>query len=158
MHKTTILCQFGLFFVTRLLTHISINSQPFLLGTVSPQWWSPTHFMLMHTNFPQLLLRKTSRHNFWTWMLLHGSSVSPSTTLAFSTVPLQTRLQHLSQPPEPSTILAKPHLSLTMIPCLKPLNQLISSAPQMSPLMGATCLQPPYSLQEHSLRKQRRQH
>ena len=35
MHKTTILCQFGLFFVTSLLTHISINSQPFLVGIVS---------------------------------------------------------------------------------------------------------------------------
>ena len=34
-HKTTILCQFGLFFVTSLLTHISINSQPFLVGIVS---------------------------------------------------------------------------------------------------------------------------
>ena len=30
-HKTTILCQFGLFFVTSLPNHISINSQPF--------WW-----------------------------------------------------------------------------------------------------------------------
>ena len=37
MHKTTILCQFGLFFVTSLLTHISINSQPFLVGIVSIQ-------------------------------------------------------------------------------------------------------------------------
>ena len=35
MHKTTILCQFGLFFVSSLLTHISINSQPFLVGIVS---------------------------------------------------------------------------------------------------------------------------
>ena len=35
MHKTTILCQLGLFFVTSLLTHISINSQPFLVGIVS---------------------------------------------------------------------------------------------------------------------------
>ena len=35
MHKTTILCQFGLFFVTSILTHISINSQPFLVGIVS---------------------------------------------------------------------------------------------------------------------------
>ena len=36
MHQTTILCQFGLFiFVTSLLTHISINSQPFLVGIVS---------------------------------------------------------------------------------------------------------------------------
>ena len=35
-HKTTILCQFGLFFVTSLLTHISINSQPILVGIVSP--------------------------------------------------------------------------------------------------------------------------
>ena len=35
MHKTTILCQFGLFFVISLLTHISINSQPFLVGVVS---------------------------------------------------------------------------------------------------------------------------
>ena len=34
-HKTTILCQFGLFFGTSLLTHISINSQPFLVGIVS---------------------------------------------------------------------------------------------------------------------------
>ena len=34
-HKTTILCQFGLIFVTSLLTHISINSQPFLVGIVS---------------------------------------------------------------------------------------------------------------------------
>ena len=34
MHKTTILYQFG-FFVTSLLTHISINSQPFLVGIVS---------------------------------------------------------------------------------------------------------------------------
>ena len=33
--KTTILCQFGLFFATSLLTHISINSQPFLVGIVS---------------------------------------------------------------------------------------------------------------------------
>ena len=39
MHKTTILCQFGLFFVTSLLTHISINSQPFLVGIVSEQTW-----------------------------------------------------------------------------------------------------------------------
>ena len=34
-HKTTILCQFGLIFVISLLTHISINSQPFLVGIVS---------------------------------------------------------------------------------------------------------------------------
>ena len=34
-HKKTILCQFGLFFVTSVLTHISINSQPFLVGIVS---------------------------------------------------------------------------------------------------------------------------
>ena len=34
-HKTTILCQFGLFFVTTLPTHISTNSQPFLVGIVS---------------------------------------------------------------------------------------------------------------------------
>ena len=35
MHKTTILCQFGLFFVTSLLSHISINSHPFPVGIVS---------------------------------------------------------------------------------------------------------------------------
>ena len=34
-HKTTILCQFGLFFVISLPNHISINSQPFLVGIVS---------------------------------------------------------------------------------------------------------------------------
>ena len=34
MHKTTILCQFGSF-VTSLPNHISINSQPFLVGIVS---------------------------------------------------------------------------------------------------------------------------
>ena len=34
-HKTTILCQFGLLFVTSLLTHIYINSQPF--------WWELYH-------------------------------------------------------------------------------------------------------------------
>ena len=33
-HKTTILCQFGLFFVTTH-HHSSINSQPFLVGIVS---------------------------------------------------------------------------------------------------------------------------
>ena len=33
-HKTTILCQFGSF-VTSLPNHISINSQPFLVGIVS---------------------------------------------------------------------------------------------------------------------------
>ena len=45
-HKTTILCQFGLFFVTSLLTHISINSQPFLVGIVSNitcMIWALTH-------------------------------------------------------------------------------------------------------------------
>ena len=41
MHKTTILCQFGLFFVTSLLTHISINSQPFLVGIVSKDHKGP---------------------------------------------------------------------------------------------------------------------
>ena len=35
MHKTTFLCQFGLILVTSLLTHISINSQPFLVGIIS---------------------------------------------------------------------------------------------------------------------------
>ena len=40
-HKTTILCQFGIFFVTSLLTHISINSQPFLVGIVSHDIASP---------------------------------------------------------------------------------------------------------------------
>ena len=35
IHKTTILCQFGLFFVTSLLTHISINSHTFMVGIIS---------------------------------------------------------------------------------------------------------------------------
>ena len=34
-HKTTILCQFGLIICHQLPNHISINSQPFLVGIVS---------------------------------------------------------------------------------------------------------------------------
>ena len=46
-HKTTILCQFGLFFVTSLPNHIFINSQPFLVGNVSHRTFLPTFFHLI---------------------------------------------------------------------------------------------------------------
>ena len=52
-HKTTILCQFGLFFVTSLLTHISIISQPFLVGIVSvldKSWRGSTEQFILHFN------------------------------------------------------------------------------------------------------------
>ena len=58
-HKTTILCQFGLF-VTSLPTCISINSQPFPVGIVSPpsDSWNTNSFPdgLVMTNFRRELL------------------------------------------------------------------------------------------------------
>ena len=39
--------------------------------------------------------------------------------------------------------IAEPPLSSTTMPCLTPLNEPLSSAPQMPPLMGATHLQQP---------------
>ena len=55
-HKTTILCQFGSF-VTSFPTHISINSQPFLVGIVSPDSW----MKYLHTT--RLTLLQTAVHN-----------------------------------------------------------------------------------------------
>ena len=43
MHKTTILCQFGLVICHQLPNHISINSQPFLVGIVSMQIYANSH-------------------------------------------------------------------------------------------------------------------
>ena len=66
--------------------------------------------------------------------------------LAFLNNLLQTKVQHLGQPSEPSAMLTKPHLSPITMPCLIPPNQPLSSAPQMPPSLGVTCLQqPPWS-------------
>ena len=69
MHKTTILCQFGLFFVTSLPNHISINSQPFLVGIVSilsPEW---THAITTIMSHP---LSSESGKFIQKWILYHA--------------------------------------------------------------------------------------
>ena len=52
MHKTTILCQFGLIICHQLPNHISISSHPFLVGIVSKKSsrdvreWKVTHDLM----------------------------------------------------------------------------------------------------------------
>ena len=61
-------------------------------------------------------------------------------------LPRKPRVQHLSQPTKPSTMLTQPHLSPTTMPCSMLPNQPFSSPLQMPPLTGATHLQqPPWS-------------
>ena len=89
MHKTTILSQFGLFFVTSLLTHISINSQPFLVGIVS------TKYELAHTQ--RSILTHGSTRNFRTevpWLL----PLSSVTELAFSSSAVLTTFNRIITP------------------------------------------------------------
>ena len=54
MHKTTILCQFGLF-VTSLPTCISTNSHPILVGSVSDQQVSLFDFQANQSNQSSIL-------------------------------------------------------------------------------------------------------
>ena len=97
----------------------------------------------IHTDYSTTSKQNTNAQlldfNTYAWVidiLVHNMK------LALSKLPHMPRLQHLGQPPEPSTRLAKPHLSPTVTPCLMLPNQPLSSALQMPPLTGVTHFQP----------------
>ena len=101
-------------------------------------WWSTTHLTPMHTDYSTTSKQNTNGQlldfDAAAWVInipVHNMK------LYFMKAPCKPRLRHFSQPSKPRAMLAEPHMSPMMTPHLMLLNQPLSSALQMPPLMGA---------------------
>ena len=112
-----------------------------------PQW-STTHSTVMHTDYTTTSKPNTNAQlldfNATTWVInipVHDMKSAflkaPPQDKASTPWPVAQTKCNAHEPPPP------PPMSPMMMPCLMPLNQLLSSALPMPPLMGPTHLKPP---------------